>query len=376
VVCGIIFRSQIVAYSSSTTLTKDNNTTTLTLTPGYAYFVVKFFKDGKVIDKVSTAGNLNKGNNTVVVSSVRGTWTFDTPFRTMDVAQQEGFDNVSQLHIAMNGASDFDLLYKTIFKEDIDEYTSVEDESRNMTEIDFIISKYLGLLSMLPMEIAKHPNSSTPYKSNYYYGIVEYGSDSDKKGLPMILTMTRQFKGGTGAVNWNGLMTSGDSIEIEFDNGTTYEFMILGFAPNIDNGTMGALSQTPLTTVNGDNMSGMALESILTYSQKCEMFDNNTNKWVSVNCIDDYEDQMQAGSLNTATLKAAKKIGKVSKAGIVTSEGCVDNVTDTWVDLEHYGELCKNGTQLALGGSYWYNNTTNSCPQGFTEIYNVYIKAN
>jgi len=36
----------------------------------------------------------------------------------MDVAQQEGFDNVSQLHIAMNGASDFDLLYKTIFKED------------------------------------------------------------------------------------------------------------------------------------------------------------------------------------------------------------------------------------------------------------------
>jgi len=105
------------------------------------------------------------------------------------------------------------------------------------------------------------------------------------------------------------------------------------------------------------------------------MFDNNTNKWVSVNCLDDYDDQMQAGSLNTATLKAAKKIGKVSKAGIVASEGCVDNVTDTWVDLEHYGELCKNGTQLALGGSYWYNNTTNSCPQGFTEIYNVYIKA-
>jgi len=103
------------AYSSSTTLTKDNNTTTLTLTPGYAYFVVKFFKDGKVIDKVSTAGNLNKGNNTVVVSSVRGTWTFDTPFRTMDVAQQEGFDNVSQLHIA-NGMGLLEFCILTLSK--------------------------------------------------------------------------------------------------------------------------------------------------------------------------------------------------------------------------------------------------------------------
>lgn len=351
-------------------LTKDNNTVTIELPTGYAGFRADFMKTGYInpIERTGTRGKLIEGDNTIRISTIRGTWNFSTPFvPQIQEAKDFGIKNISKIHITGgNFLYDFGSTLSTEFiKDTIPADNITMWNTWWIDKLGQIASKYAGT------NIYK--TQGEPYRTAYYGAIYEvYFDNGTIKGyIPVstLLNIAQGFTGGTSATsNWNGLDDRGFE-EIPLPSGKEYHAFILGYKINVDNNTVTNMTKEPITIVNGDNMSGWILEVLSKVTGTCYL--KTEAGWEQLNSC---EPPINASSSNIKSAAMSAISSKIKKSTLYPNQSsafCIDNITSRYTDLMYQDAICYNSTTK----TYRYpNNYTPPCSDNETPIRGAYIK--
>lgn len=316
-------------------LTKENPTATLETYSGLAKFEV-FYKnsDNEINEYVPTAGELLPGDNVVKITSLRGTWTPENPIELQLVNNTEKLGSY-----AAN--------IKTIDKLHI--YTW--DDLYNYPTID-----------------SSQFDPEKPVAFHEYEGIAETTLDNGSKSYGYLwIDYINQFKGGVdGSVN----AVYGDGEMDVFYDRTTGEYISFG-VDIMDVDPFATENFTPLTSVDGDTMTGVAVEYIVKLvSLECSISIDNGSTF---NLLDnqscflfyEYEDDMQVTA--SASTKDVKKSDKNIKAAQLSIDAC-GTETLSWTEKWHTQICYDNATKTISWPEWIYNNETGyhepSCSSG------------
>lgn len=320
-------------------LTKDNPTATLETYSGLAKFEV-FYKDSdnEINEYVSTAGELLSGDNVVKITSLRGTWTPENPIELQLVNDTEklgsfaaNIETIDKLHI----------------------YTWYDWDD------------WYNYPTIAPSQL----DPEKPVAFNGYEGIAEMTLDNGSKSYGYLwIDYINQFKGGVdGSVN--AIYGDGE-IDYFYDN-TTGKYISFGVdIMDVDPFATGDF--TPLSSVDGDTMTGVAVEYIFKLvSLECSIsVDNGStfNPLDNESCFLFYEyenDDMQVAA--SASTKDVKKSDKNIKAAQLSIDAC-GNETISWTDRWRTSICYDNVTNTISWPDGWnYDNETGyygSCTSG------------
>jgi len=365
------------AVENEISLTPDNNSVTLQLPTGDAGFKVYYYIDGRgAADIASTAGTLVEGHNNIVISSLRGTWVItDENGSTLGPqiieAVDAGVKSINKLHLSRNFYNMRIDMGDALAQMLLD---NVYDDPEYYNNMD---NYYTQIAQQYANTNVYKTNYEYPFSTSYYGGIYEVSFDngtySKIEPVPGLFNMTQGFIGGTADnASWNGF-SQYDGLELELSNGKFYSAFIIGFKVDIaaDNGTVNGFSMEPVTTVAGDNMQGWFLESLgANMSETCYL--KTGSGWVNLSSCEPFDNMIvSASNLKDSLIKAFEP--NINAAALYPAQdGCIDNITNSWTDLDYYNALCYDS---ANGKVYWPNYTTSgpSCDVG-NLIYGAYIK--
>lgn len=356
-------------------LTPDNSSVRLQLPTGYAGFKATLRVSGRdtSVDKVGSAGTLIEGENNIVIASLRGTWTLSKPDGSTLTPQitdavSAGVVSLDKIHLSRNLSNmriDLNDILANILYDNI-----YEDPSyyANMNEYYTSIAQTYAGTNI-------YKTNYPPFRTGYYGGIYEVTFDNGIGAtvipVPALFNIAQGFTGGTADnATWNGFHQH-DALELELPKGKQYIAFILGYKLNIDGDNVSSLTMEPATTVSGDTMTGWILEAIIG-GKNANCYLKTDAGWVTLNSCEPL-DNVTIGSASIKDTLVKAFSSQLSAAALYPeATGCLDNLTDSWTDLDYYNALCNNN-----GTVYWPNYDQFGdpiCTQG-SLIVDAYIKS-
>jgi hypothetical protein len=303
-------------------LTKDNPTATLETYSGLAKFEV-FYKnsDQEINEHIPTAGELLPGDNVVKITSLRGAWTPQNPIELQLV------NNTEKL-------GDFAANIATIDKLHI--YSWYDNPNINTAQFD----------------------PEKPIAFNWYDGIAETTLDNGSKEYGHLwIDYINQFKGGVdGSVN--AIYGYGE-MGYFYDN-TTEKHISFG-VDIMDLDPLATEDFTPLSYIDGDTMTGVAVEYISeTVSLECSISIDNGSTFSQLDeqsCLLFYEDDIYVQDASLASTAEVKKSDKNIKIAQLLTDTC-GSETLTWTETWHT-EICYDNATNTISWPEWiYDNET------------------
>lgn len=352
--------SNCTVNSNTVILTKDNNTATIQLPTGYANFIAEFYKNGVVVERTGTRGKLVEGNNDVKIATLRGSWTLATPFTSQISSIQTYGISINKFHLSSQILDFPDSIANMIGY-----YLPLYD---NNTLNYLINDRYLPIANKYKgTNIYK--TQGEPFRTSYYLGVFEATYDNGTGAItipiPTYLKNTQSFKGGTGTdKNWNGI-DNDYIVELSLPDDKTYNLSILGFKINTDNNSI-LLTKEPITSVNGDTISGWMIEGVSKKVEECYL--RLETGWVKLNSCGSNYAYMYPSKVKSSVASALIKVSKSALYPI--AEGCVDNLTESWTDLDYQYSICYNSDNNTFYAIY----SLVECNPGYSKISNAYIK--